>query len=278
MKIQYLGTAAAEGVPALFCECERCKRSRLLGGRNIRTRSQALVDDRILIDFPPDTFVHFLRYDLPLHLIKTCLITHAHSDHLYAEDLEFRKNGSYAQLNDRAPITFYSDTRGYEMIRAVIDGARIPDTDLRAERISPFQPFDVEGYHVTPVRAAHDPKSEPLLFVLEKDGKSLFYANDSSEYCEETFRCLEGLGHPLTVISLDCTDGNGHGTYMGHLNLNRCKALRETLFARGIADKNTIFVLNHFSHNGLGCVYDDFAPLAESQGFLTTYDGMTLEF
>ena len=25
MKLKYLGTAAAEGVPAIFCECENCK-------------------------------------------------------------------------------------------------------------------------------------------------------------------------------------------------------------------------------------------------------------
>ena len=25
MKIKYLGTAAAEGIPAVFCECETCK-------------------------------------------------------------------------------------------------------------------------------------------------------------------------------------------------------------------------------------------------------------
>lgn len=54
MKIQYLGTAA-EGLPALFCECETCKHAAFLGGRNIRTRSQAIIDDALLIDYPADT-------------------------------------------------------------------------------------------------------------------------------------------------------------------------------------------------------------------------------
>ena len=47
MKLQYLGTAAAEGIPAVFCECENCIKSKENGGRNIRTRSQALIDDCI---------------------------------------------------------------------------------------------------------------------------------------------------------------------------------------------------------------------------------------
>lgn len=77
MKIKYLGTAAAEGIPAVFCECENCKRSRELGGRNIRTRSQAIIDDTILIDFLADTYMHYLIRNIPLNKIKTCIITHS---------------------------------------------------------------------------------------------------------------------------------------------------------------------------------------------------------
>ena len=54
MHFQYLGTAAAEGWPAVFCNCPLCKRAALLGGRNIRTRSQALINKDLLIDLPPD--------------------------------------------------------------------------------------------------------------------------------------------------------------------------------------------------------------------------------
>ena len=51
MKIQFLGTAAAEGFPAIFCNCEYCNKARELKGKNIRTRSQAIIDDKILLDF-----------------------------------------------------------------------------------------------------------------------------------------------------------------------------------------------------------------------------------
>ena len=86
MKIQYLGTAAAEGYPALFCQCDSCERARELGGKDIRTRCQALVDDKILIDFPADTYMHALLHGFCLDKIETCLITHNHSDHLYPAD------------------------------------------------------------------------------------------------------------------------------------------------------------------------------------------------
>ncbi len=33
MKLKYLGTAAAEGIPALFCRCEMCAYARKAGGK-----------------------------------------------------------------------------------------------------------------------------------------------------------------------------------------------------------------------------------------------------
>ena len=46
----------------MFCRCELCEKARALGGKNIRTRSQALVNDDLLLDLPP------LLQDLPLLL------------------------------------------------------------------------------------------------------------------------------------------------------------------------------------------------------------------
>ena len=48
MQFQYLGTAAAEGWPAVFCRCKYCLEAQRLGGKNIRTRSQAIVNDDLL--------------------------------------------------------------------------------------------------------------------------------------------------------------------------------------------------------------------------------------
>ena len=86
MKIKYYGTGASEGIPALFCKCPVCEEARKNGGRDIRSRSQALINDDLLVDFPPDTFMHIVYGGLDLQSIHTCLITHSHSDHLYVED------------------------------------------------------------------------------------------------------------------------------------------------------------------------------------------------
>ncbi len=158
MKLQYLGTAAAEGVPAIFCECENCKKSRQAGGRNIRTRSQAIIDDRLLIDFPADTYMHFLQFDLPLAKIKNCLITHSHSDHLYPDDLYMRKKG-FSYLKNQAPLTFFSDEAGYKMIKDLKETKGLEDNEIMVNLIKLYQPFEVDGYNVVALRAAQYTKT-----------------------------------------------------------------------------------------------------------------------
>lgn len=88
MKITFYGTAAGEGWPGVFCQCELCREARRLGGKNIRTRSQALINDDLLIDLPPDNQLHSLYYGLDLGRVRTLLFTHSHSDHCYPNDLE----------------------------------------------------------------------------------------------------------------------------------------------------------------------------------------------
>ena len=106
MKIKFLGTAAAEGIPALYCQCDICKDAWIHKGKNIRTRAQALIDDKILIDFGPDTYAHVLQYEVPLDTIHHVLITHKHSDHFYPADLLFRRPG-YASKVEEEPLHVY---------------------------------------------------------------------------------------------------------------------------------------------------------------------------
>ena len=52
---------------------------------------------------------------------------------------------------------------------------------------------------------------------------------------------------------------------------------KERLLAAGLADSSTIWVVNHFSHNG-GWLHEEMSREAEKYGFLASYDGMTIEF
>ena len=81
MKLQYIGTGAAEGFPGMFCRCGACERARKLKGRNIKTRSCAMVNDSVLIDLSPDLYAQSLNLDLELWKVRDLVITHTHADH-----------------------------------------------------------------------------------------------------------------------------------------------------------------------------------------------------
>ncbi len=278
MKLYYWGTAAAEGIPAIFCECETCKEARKRGGRNLRTRSQALLDGKILFDFNADTYIHSLAYGVSLHGIKHCLITHSHADHLHLDDIGMRKPG-FSHIEDKTPLTFYADTSGYNMLSNFMEKKKISaETAARVEKITPGVSFMIEDYKITPIRAAHDVHSSPVIFLVEKDGKSLLYAHDTSELPEDGMQQLvAAVKSPIDFISCDCTEANSHIDYVGHFDIHRAHAFLKLLREKNILDDRTTVVLNHFSHNGADVLYEEFCEIAKEKGYLVSYDGMLCE-
>lgn len=285
MKIRYLGTAAAEGVPALFCTCAHCAYARRTGGKEIRSRAGAIVDDRLKIDFGPDAFMQMLRDQIDYTPLRAVLITHSHSDHLSASELGYRSAG-FANLPDGyPPLTVYGNARAGEIIREKLNPY------LAFQEIKAYVPFEVEGYRITPMNATHcidysgdrHPVSfrgetyfrteEALIFLIERDGKAILYAHDTDEPEPRVFAALKGKR--LDLVSLDCTGGIVNTTYVGHMNIQRNLRMREKLLECGAADENTIFVANHFSHNGL----ISYEALEEAMpGFRISYDSMEVEF
>ena len=275
MKLTYWGTAAAEGIPAIFCQCDTCRRSRKAGGRNIRTRSQALVDGRLLLDFCPDTYMHTLHTDVELGTVHSCFITHIHSDHLLPREL-FNRRWSYAYMDDEeTPLTVYGSAEVGAKLEAAADGKVTPDGRVMFRQVNAFEPLTVEGYDVIPLKAAHGTEM-PLMYAIGKDGKWLLYAHDTDRFDDATWAYLKESGIRFDFVSLDCTAGRIPIDYFGHMNIPRAKTVRDRMLAEGMADENTRFCLNHFSHNGQ-LTYDDAVPMAAAEGFEVSYDGMVVE-
>ena len=284
MKIQFMGTAAAEGAPALFCVCDHCRYARAHGGREIRSRAGSIVDGRLKLDFGPDSFKQMLDCGVDYTNLRAVLITHSHDDHLLPTDLAYRREGYGHFAPDDVPLTVYGNEALGEALRPHLNPR------LRFERIRPFEPMEIDGYRVTALEAVHCVQSdsdrypvtaadgkalhrseEALFYLIERGGESLLYAHDTDEF---TPRDMEFLaGRKLDLISMDCTNGVQDCDYYGHMGINDNLRMREKLLANGAADTHTIFVSNHFSHNGL-------APYEELcrrlPGFRVSYDGMTL--
>lgn len=275
MKLQYLGTAAAESFPGMFCSCPVCQRARAAGGRNIRSRSQALVDDRLLIDFPADTNWHVQQHGLSLGDIRHCLITHAHSDHLYPADLEMRCDGATATATGDAHAIYRPAAA--EQIRRTIACSDLGKQNRAAvQLLYPYQPVTIDRYTVTPLPARHDPYATPYIYLISDGDKTLFYAHDTGILCDEVWAWLAQYRQHIDFVSLDCTGMQKHGWTATHLSLDTCTAFIERLRQAGVADDTTAVCLSHFSHNG-EAIHDEFVPIAAAAGFDVAYDGKIVE-
>ena len=278
MKLTYLGTAAAEGWPAVYCNCEYCKKARALGGKNLRTRSQSLVNGDLLLDFPADTYAHALKNSLDLSAAKYCFVTHSHIDHFLPTDVLFRFESCYAHGMTEPSFTFYGNEavmkRFDHFVKDINEEWNGQPVDFRL--IKAFEPVYAGDYEVTPLKAYHAAGENAFVYLIKQNGKTLLYLHDTGILPEESLRYLAETGVCADLISYDCTyvalPGEG-----GHLGLDTAQILRNMLAQKGVSAERTVSVINHFSHNGK-LVHDELAPLAEKLGFITAYDGLTLEF
>ena len=276
MKFQYLGTSTAEGLPTMFCKCEVCEKSRRAGGRAIRTRTQAAVDDRLLIDFPPETNWHMQREGLCLADFTDVLITHRHEDHLYPADIQILQNGfAYPPAGTR--LTFHGTALVGETVRPWIEGRLDREGTAFYREAVPYEPFAAGAYTVTPLPAVHSPQAGPVVYQITDGKKTILYAHDTNYFGEDVWAWWKANPVHLDFVSLDCTYALAESPSAGHMNLEKNIAVRKRMQEMGLADDGTMFVCNHFSHNGGNVAYDDFVPAALKEGFYTSYDGMTIE-
>ena len=275
MKLKYLGTGAAEGIPGMFCNCRVCRNALEVKGKEIKTRSQALLDDKLLIDFPADTYMHILNHGLDLRNIHNVIITHSHADHFYPNDFWCRFEGIAYDIVEE-PLNIYVTEAGYnEALRQL--GEDMNETRVKFHKIAPFEPFDVEDYHIIPLAADHDSSSNPVIYIIEKGEKSLLYAHDTGIFPDSTWDYLEKYNKKFELISLDCTGMAQKNWRRSHLCLNTDKEVYDRLTEIGVCDKNTIVYVNHFSHNGM-LTHKELVVEAEKYGFLVTYDSLEVVF
>ena len=272
MKIKYYGTAAAEGWPGLFCVCPFCQEAKRRGGKNIRTRSQSAIDDRLLIDFPPDTYLHMLFYGLDLPKYKSCIITHAHEDHLYPQDLGMRAHGYASELIPEK-FSVYAPDSAIAWIEALPDWAKDRER-LEWQEIMEYTTCEIEGYKVTPMLARHGKYEKPpikcYIYTIEKDGERILYGNDTGWFPDETWEYIRGKRYDL--VSLDCTMlARKEGT--NHMGVEDVLKTQKKLIEIGCADENTVWVINHFSHNG-GVLHEELEERMKPHGFIVAYDGL----
>ena len=281
MKLKFLGTGAAEGVPAEFCDCEVCREARRRGEREFRTRSQVLVDGVLSVDFPPDAYCHSLRFGVDFSKLRYLLVTHSHMDHFYAHDFVLRGYKYARGLS--APLQIYGNGEVKRVFDECTRREMRPDVlpGLPFSVVEPFVPVEFGGYRAVPLRARHARGECALVYLVEGGGRRYLHLTDTCGLPDDSLDFLERYladRGPVDFAAFDCTflfRAGGPGAR--HMGLPDADALRAELCRRGVADGHTACAITHFSHNS--------APLSEEveragreYGFLPAFDGMEAEF
>lgn len=282
MKICYWGTAAAEGIPAIFCNCDVCKEAREKKDRYIRTRSQLLIDDTLMLDFNADTYAHLLKYGFNAAQLKDVIVTHIHGDHYYPEDISLRREG-YCTGMKYPTLTFHGSEdllTQYEYSQRG-DLRPVETGRIAFDVLQPYKWSEIAGFRVVPLPATHG-TPHPMVYLLQKEGKTAFILNDSGILKDEVFAWIKDSGIKFDLVSYDCTMGcldtiKAWGDNASHMGIPNILAVRERLKANGNYKDDTVSVITHFSHNGEGVGYGDMLKTAEKYGFVLAYDGMTVE-
>ena len=274
MKVRYLGTGAAEGIPALFCECEFCKRARA-GKEKVRSRSQVVLDGELSIDFPPDAFYHNAVFGAELSKIKYLLVTHSHMDHFYAHDFVLR---GYKYARGLESLEIFGNGEAREVFEECTRREMREDvrTLIRFHELKAFEPVVFGAWRAVPLKAKHSSK-DPFVFLIEKGDKRILHLTDSGMLPEEDFVYLEKEGKPFDLITFDCTFlYDSVSERARHMGVWENEKIFSRLKEAGLVREDTKKVFTHFSHNSAP-TQDKLIKAEKEFKAIAAYDGMQLD-
>lgn len=282
MIVTFLGTAAANAYPEAFCQCPRCERARELGGPSLRKRSAALINDDLLIDLGPDVMTASNMHGRPLTRVRYCLQTHAHADHLDTSHFLSRSPG-YGVVG--APcLHFYASPASMRLAAQLLEADCAPagfldpevgrELNLELHQIEPLQSFTMGRYRVTAFAANHDPATEPLLYAIEAEARSIFYGADTAVLPEDTWSGFHQHKLQFDLVILDHTYGPEElGT--DHLSAHQLIEHAARMRQEGLLADGARILATHIAHEG-NPAHPELAEFAAGHGYEIAYDGLTV--
>jgi phosphoribosyl 1,2-cyclic phosphate phosphodiesterase len=144
--------------------------------------------------------------------------------------------------------------------------------------VQPFEPFAIGGYNIHPMLAEHGDEDENcFIYAIESGEKAFLLGNDTNIFPDATWEYLNGL--KFDAAALDTTTGVNPPKppgQSGHMDITAVKGVKDRMIKIGCANGDTVFVMNHFSHNG-GLMHHEFEALGSGLGLIPAYDGYVLE-
>ncbi len=279
LTLTLLGTGAADGIPNAFCRCPNCEGARRSGGPSLRMRSAALLGDDLLIDLGPDIMTAAQAHGVRLTEVRFCLQTHPHSDHL---DLSHLLNRSPEYGVPAAPrLEFHASAetlgRAAEMF-VYLSGMPLLSHETEAalnctfHAVRPFETFAAGPYRVTPVPANHAPGLGALCYIIEREGRALFYGTDTARFSEATLAALRERRFGLMVLDHCYGPAESGDDHLGARDV--AEYVRRFRAEGTLAPDGRVFA-THIAHAG-NPPHLELAAFGRAHGYEVAYDGLVL--
>jgi phosphoribosyl 1,2-cyclic phosphate phosphodiesterase len=290
VKITFLGTAAAEGYPDPFCRCDNCEGARKVGGRALRKRASALIDNQLLIDFGPDLLPASQIHGVPLADIRWAAQTHAHDDHLFPDNFIYRSDRCLAKgVHD---IQYAVSPYVARKIKDYLVPHFRSGDDLGTNHFPSFrmdlviqQQWETVGlgpYELLAIPAVHAPGTEARILgirrtsgLIHRRGPSLLYATDTAPMPDGTWERVAEEGWTFDLVVMDATHGTEQNSAVHH-SLASMQRERERMRAAGVLKDGSRLIAHHFTHHSTP-LPDELDRLGHEGVYEIAYDGMTAE-
>jgi phosphoribosyl 1,2-cyclic phosphate phosphodiesterase len=253
MKILFLGTGAGWPLPRLGCQCEICQSKDPL---DTRLRPSVLVNDKILIDAPPDIY-HQLKALCPNPSeISHLILTHAHPDHILGfYDLTHLYNRSEKQLK---LITTREVLNGLQQIY------RYPLHPFKPEIISPKELIQIDNLKMILFPVPHNNSS--CYAVKMKGDKIFIYIPDIKRLPKNDRKQFSGVH----LLALDGSSLGTKGQTRTHESIEEGIRLAKEL-------KPKLCYFTHIGHiTGTHKELEKFVQKQGGRNFHIAYDGLEL--
>mgnify|MGYP000234244965 CR=1 FL=1 len=253
MRIQFLGTGAAEGIPAINCDCSHCSRARREGGKLVRGRNAILFSlpgYQLLLDTPPDIKVSLAKYKI--RRIDGIFLTHSHHDH---------SGGLEEFLFWKAELDLFAETKMYEALRREDWGDKLPEIAFHCA-FYPGMAIRFDGFFFTPFAVYHPTPCFGL--ALYESGRKVVYTSDTSNRFSNYACCLMEKADLLIVNTPRFSP-----PHEDHITSTEAVALKDRVGARHL-------ILTHFNHENKP--HDELEEWAKGlKGVTVAYDGLAIE-